>query len=98
MVERKLPEDSSRSGMTIAESAIALLVASFMMIAVVTQVADGIRMQLESDRLSLAVTLAQAKMTQLINNPEITPGEEKGSSTVVLECTGAMATKSMFPK
>lgn len=69
---------SSREGFTIAEAGIAIAVASLLLIAVTASVSEGIRMQLEADRLSLAVTLAQAKMTQLLNNPELSPGDEEG--------------------
>lgn len=68
----------SRRGMTLIEMAIAIAVAASMLMIITMTVSTGLRMQTESDRLSVAVSLAQTKLSQLMSNPGLTAGKSTG--------------------
>lgn len=68
----------SRRGMTLPEMAIAILVASIVLVAITVTVSHGVAVQQESDRLSVAVSLAQTKLSQLMSNPNLTAGKNSG--------------------
>ncbi|HNE24954.1 MAG TPA: type II secretion system protein, partial [Leptospiraceae bacterium] len=59
----------SRRGMTLVEMGLAIAVAASMMMIVMMTVGSALRMQTESDRLAVAVSLAQTKLSQLMSNP-----------------------------
>ncbi len=66
-----------RRGMTLVEMAIAIAVAASMLMIVTMTVSSALRMQTESDRLAVAVSLAQTKLSQLNSNPALTPTGDK---------------------
>ena len=68
----------SRRGMTLPEMAIAILVASIVLVAITVTVSHGVAVQQESDRLAVAVSLAQTKLSQLMSNPNLTAGKNSG--------------------
>ena len=67
----------SRRGMTLVEMGLAIAVAASMMMIVMMTVGSALRMQTESDRLAVAVSLAQTKLSQLMSNPALTPTGDK---------------------
>lgn len=67
-----------RLGFSLFEVALALGVASGFLVVLTATVAEGLRMQIESDRLTLAMVVAQAKLSQLRNNPNLSPLDEEG--------------------
>jgi len=68
----------SRRGMTLPEMAIAILVASIVLVSITVTVSHGVATQQESDRLAVAVSLAQTKLSQLMSNPNLTAGKNTG--------------------
>lgn len=68
----------SRRGMTLPEMAIAILVASIVLVSITVTVSHGVATQQESDRLAVAVSLAQTKLSQLMSNPNLTAGKNNG--------------------
>lgn len=68
----------ARSGLTLAEMSLALVMAAIMSVMVTTTVSDGLRMQGEADRMSVAVALAQTKLSQLLSNPNLSTSDSKG--------------------
>lgn len=68
----------SRRGMTLPEMAIAILVASIVLVAITVTISHGVAAQQESDRLAVAVSLAQTKLSQLMSNPNLTAGKNTG--------------------
>jgi hypothetical protein len=76
---RYFNKKNPRSGFTILEAGLAVTAASFLLFSVVLMVTDSIRMRIESDRLSLAYTLASAKMTQILSLKELSPMDENGN-------------------
>jgi hypothetical protein len=58
--------------------ALALGIASSFLVFLTANVSEGIQMQLEADRLTIAVAIAQAKLSQLRNNPNLGPLDEEG--------------------
>ena len=67
-----------RSGFTLVEMALALAIASSFLVFLTANVSEGIQMQLEADRLTVAVAIAQAKLSQLRNNPNLAPLDQEG--------------------
>ncbi len=67
-----------RLGFSLFEVALALGVASAFLVVLTATVSEGLRMQIESDRLTLAMVVAQAKLSQLRNNPNLSPLDEEG--------------------
>lgn len=68
----------ARSGLTLAEMSLALVMAAIMSVMVTTTVSDALRMQGEADRMSVAVALAQTKLSQLLSNPNLSTSDSKG--------------------
>ncbi|MBI3395198.1 MAG: hypothetical protein HY042_05140 [Spirochaetia bacterium] len=69
----------ARTGLTLAEMAIAMAVATMMTVLVTTTVSDGLRLQGEADRLSVAVALAETKLSQLLSNPNLSTSNNRGT-------------------
>jgi hypothetical protein len=69
---------SFRSGFTILEAGLAVAVASVLLFSVLLMVTESMRMRMEADRLSLAYTLASAKMTQILSIKDLAPMDESG--------------------
>lgn len=67
-----------RGGFTLVEIAMAMAVAAIMLVSVSTFVADALDMQIEADRLSVAITLARTKMTQLTTGQDLEVTDEQG--------------------
>ncbi|MEQ9362934.1 MAG: prepilin-type N-terminal cleavage/methylation domain-containing protein [Leptospirales bacterium] len=70
-----------RSGFTLVEMALALAIASSFLVFLTANVSEGIQMQLEADRMTVAVAIAQAKLSQLRNNPNLSPIDQEGELT-----------------
>ncbi|MCR9144560.1 MAG: prepilin-type N-terminal cleavage/methylation domain-containing protein [bacterium] len=66
-----------RAGFTLVEMALALAIASSFLVFLTANVSEGIQMQLEADRMTVAVAIAQAKLSQLRNNPNLSPLEKE---------------------
>lgn len=58
--------------------ALALGIASSFLVFLTANVSEGIQMQLEADRLTIAVAIAQAKLSQLRNNPNLGALDQDG--------------------
>jgi len=67
-----------RRGMTLVEMAIAIAVAATMLMIITMAVSKGIQLQNEAEKLSLAVSLAQTKLSQLMSNPALADGTTRG--------------------
>jgi len=65
-------------GFTLIEVSLALVVAAVMLATVTMTVADAMRMQQESARYAVAVSLAQAKISQLLARPDLDVASESG--------------------
>ena len=74
----RFKKDKSREGLTLVDMALAVMVAAVMTISVTNTVATGMRMQKEADRLTVAVALAQLKMSQLLSNPFLKNDKKSG--------------------
>lgn len=70
-----------RAGFTLVEMALALAIASSFLVFLTANVSEGIQMQLEADRMTVAVAIAQAKLSQLRNNPNLSPVDQEGELT-----------------
>lgn len=70
-----------RAGFTLVEMALALGIASSFLVFLTANVSEGIQMQLEADRMTVAVAIAQAKLSQLRNNPNLSPVDQEGELT-----------------
>ncbi|MCB1170113.1 MAG: hypothetical protein KDK25_07260 [Leptospiraceae bacterium] len=60
-----------RTGLTLVEMALATAVTAVFTLYVTMFVASGVQAQVESDRLSVAASLAQTKMSQLLSTPTL---------------------------
>ncbi|MEQ8353426.1 MAG: hypothetical protein RH862_18270 [Leptospiraceae bacterium] len=63
----------NRTGLTLVEMAIATLVTAVFTMTITMQIASSIKAQVEADRLSIASSLAQTKMSQLLSTPSLEP-------------------------
>ncbi len=68
----------SRKGFTLVEMALAQGIASSYLEFLTANLSEGNQMQLEADRLTVAVAIAQAKLTQLRNTPNLGPLDQEG--------------------
>lgn len=68
----------SRAGFTLVETALALTITTIMLVMITATIADAERLQMEADRLSLAETIAQAKMTQLTSGIGLEVTDQQG--------------------
>lgn len=69
---------TGRRGMGLAEMALAIAVASVFVLTTLQMVASGLRLRMEAERISLASTIGQAKMSQLMSRPVLDKTDEKG--------------------
>lgn len=67
-----------RGGMGLAEMALAIAAASVFVLTTLQMVAAGLALRHEAERLSLASTIGQAKMAQLMSRPVLDKTDEKG--------------------
>ncbi len=67
------------AGFTLVEMSLAIGIAASMSVLVMSTIADGMAKQGESDRLAIAVSLAQTKLAQLLSNPNLSTSSNKGS-------------------
>ncbi len=70
--------NNRRKAFTLVETALAMAIAAIMLVTVTATIADGERLLLEADRLSLALSVAQAKMTQLTSGIGLEVTNEAG--------------------
>lgn len=69
---------SSRSGMGLAEMALAIAAASVFILSTLHFIASGLRLRSEAEKMNLAATVAQAKMAQLLSRPSLEKTDQKG--------------------
>ena len=65
-------------GLTIVDLAFAILIASVMTVTITASVASALNLQREADRLSVAVSLAEIHLAQLLSNPYLSTTHRKG--------------------
>ncbi len=75
----KIKNNKLREGFTILEAGLAVSAASVLLFSVLYMVTESMRIRMEADRISLAYTLASAKMTQILASAAITPADETGN-------------------
>ncbi|MBR30657.1 MAG: hypothetical protein CMN77_05050 [Spirochaetaceae bacterium] len=63
----------SRTGLTLVEMALATVVATTFSLYVTLFISGGIQAQVEAERMSIAASLAQTKMSQLLSAPTLEP-------------------------
>ena len=78
MIIKNYKKKAFRKGLTLVDVAMAMLVAAVLLSTVLVLVADAQGMRKEAERISLAVALAQAKLSQLLSNPELESMKKKG--------------------
>ena len=62
---------ASRSGYSLAEMALAVMAVSLFLGGMMWSVVQGIQLTVKADQRTIALALAQAKMSQLMNNPNL---------------------------
>ncbi|MBW7859184.1 MAG: type II secretion system protein, partial [Leptonema sp. (in: Bacteria)] len=67
-----------RSGMTLVEMGFAISIAAVWSIMTLGTVAAGIDLRRRAEKMSLAASLAQSKLSQLLSQPFLTPTDSKG--------------------
>ena len=67
----------NRTGLTLVEMALATVVATTFSLYVTLFISGGIQAQVEADRMSIAASLAQTKMSQLLSAPTLEPTANK---------------------
>ena len=67
------------TGLTLVEMAMAIGVTATMTLSVTATIAEGLRLQMEAGRLTVAVALAQTKLAQLLSNPNLATDRQEGS-------------------
>jgi prepilin-type N-terminal cleavage/methylation domain-containing protein len=73
----KTVANKSRSGFTLVEMALAMMLAATLLMTVSASVADALRMQMEANRLMHAYLLASTKMTQFRSGQELTETDQQ---------------------
>lgn len=68
-----LNSNRSRSGYSLAEMALAMMATSMYLGSLMWAIAGGVNLTLKADQRTIALALAQAKMSQLVNNPNLSP-------------------------
>lgn len=71
MSGRTIPSRRTRSGLTLVEMALATAVTAVFTLYVTLFISGGLQAQLEADRLAVASSLAQTKMSQLLSTPTL---------------------------
>lgn len=66
----------SRAGYTIAEMSLAMMAAAICIGGISWQVAAAVELVVKADARTIALALAQAKMSQLMNNPNLSPTDQ----------------------
>lgn len=69
----------SRHGLTLFEMAIAIGLVSTVIVMILSSVSGSLQLQSEADRMSVAVALAQTKLSQLMSRPNLTTSHNKGN-------------------
>jgi type II secretory pathway pseudopilin PulG len=65
-------------GFTLMETGFALSIAAVMLVTVSSTLVDAVRMQKDAERLSIASSLCQSKMSQLLSRPDLSVASESG--------------------